>query len=119
MTAPRPVPHHRRNMLVVACAALMVGAPWPAPAAEPAPFAHADAAAGKALVERDCVACHAQKFSGDADRIYLRQDRRVHTPQQLLAQVSWCNTQLGTKYFPDDEENVAAYLNQRYYHFAP
>lgn len=99
---------------------IVVGVSFAASAAEqPVPFAHADAASGKTLVERDCVACHAQKFSGDADRIYLRNDRRVQTPQQLLAQVSWCNTQLGTKYFPDDEENVAAYLNQRYYHFRP
>lgn len=86
---------------------------------QPAPFAGGDPAAGRTLVDRDCVACHAQRFSGEADRMYLRAERRVHTPQQLLAQVTWCNTQLGAKYFPDDEANVAAYLNQRYYHFKP
>src|SRR5512140_2912274 len=84
---------------------------------QPAPFAHGDAAIGKVMTQRDCVACHAQRFAGDADRMYLRPDHRVRTPQQLAAQVSYCNAQLGTKYFPDEEEHVAAYLNQRYYHF--
>lgn len=88
-------------------------------AAPPAPFEHGDPAAGKTIVERDCVACHARKFDGDGDKMYLRSERRVQTPQQLLAQVSYCNTQLGTQYFPEDEEHVAAYLNARYYHFKP
>lgn len=98
---------------------VLVLLPWrPAMADEqPAPFAHGDVAIGKTMTERDCVACHAQRFSGDGDRIYVRPDHRVRTPQQLSAQVSYCNTQLGTKYFPDEEEHVAAYLNQRYYHF--
>ena len=87
--------------------------------AQPAPFDQADATAGKPLVEKDCVACHARQMQGDADRMYMRSNRRVHTPQQLLAQVSYCNTQLGTSYFPDDEANVAAYLNTRYYRFKP
>ena len=35
--------------------------------------------------------------------------------RSLRAQVAYCNTQLGTGYFPDEEEHVAAWLNQRYY----
>ena len=31
-------------------------------AQQPAPFAHGDPKAGKALAERDCVACHEQKW---------------------------------------------------------
>ena len=85
----------------------------------PAPFAHGNPQLGKPMVERDCVACHAQRMAGDAEKMYLRGDHRVRTPQQLLAQVSYCNTQLGTNYFPDDEEHVAAYLNAQYYHFPP
>jgi hypothetical protein len=27
------------------------------------------------------------------------------------------HTQLGAGYFPDEEEHIAAYLNERYYHF--
>jgi mono/diheme cytochrome c family protein len=76
-----------------------------------------DVTLGKALAERDCVACHARRFDGDATRIYLREERKVRTPSQLVTQVSYCNTQLGTGYFPDEEEHVAAYLNAQYYHF--
>ncbi len=86
-----------------------------APAATP--FADGDAAAGKMLNDRDCVACHARQFDGDAGRIYTRADRRVHNPEQLLAQVRYCNAQLGSGYFPDEEAHVAAYLNKQYYHF--
>lgn len=88
-------------------------------AAEPAPFDHGDAAQGKPLVERDCVACHASRFDGKPEQMYLRADRRVRTPAQLLAQVRYCNAQLNTQYFPEDEEHVAAYLNGQYYHFKP
>ena len=99
-------------------AGLLGVAAVPALAQQPAPFAHGDAKAGQALVERDCVACHLTKFS-DKATIYTRSDRRVTTPGQLLAQVQRCNLELKTSYFPDDEENVAAYLNQSYYKFKP
>ena len=36
---------------------------------------------------------------------------------QLHAQVSFCATQLKTGWFPEDEEDVVAWLNHRYYHF--
>ena len=90
----------------------------PAAADGPAlPFANGDAQQGAQLASKDCVACHARRFDGDADRIYLRADRKVRTPAQLATQISYCNTELGTGYFPDDEEHVAAFLNQQYYHF--
>ena len=83
----------------------------------PLPFANGDAKQGAPLASKDCVACHARRFDGDADRIYLRADRKVRTPAQLATQISYCNTELGTGYFPDEEEHVAAFLNQKYYHF--
>lgn len=95
---------------------LLAAVVLPAFAQHPAPFARADAAAGRALVERDCVACHARRFA-DASTIYTRADRRVKSPSQLLAQVQRCNVELGSGYFPDEEENVAAFLNERYYGF--
>ena len=79
-------------------------------------FANGDVKEGHALVDRDCTGCHV-RIAGDADRIYTRDDRRVRTPAQLRTQITYCNTQLGTGYFPDEEEHVAAYLNQRYYRF--
>ena len=83
-----------------------------------APFANGDPAQGQALVDKDCNECHIRQF-GDRDRIFTRADRRVMTAQQLRAQVAFCNTQLATGYFPEEEEHVAAWLNQRYYHFKP
>jgi hypothetical protein len=74
-------------------------------------------ALGEPLASRDCVACHARRFDGDGERMYLRADRKVRTPAQLLAQIRYCNTELGTGYFPDEEESIGAYLNQKYYHF--
>jgi hypothetical protein len=47
----------------------------------------------------------------------MREDRRVRTAEQLRSQVAVCNTQLGAGYFPEDEEHIAAWLNQRYYRF--
>ncbi|MEO5784122.1 MAG: cytochrome c [Casimicrobiaceae bacterium] len=88
-------------------------------AAPPEPFADGDPSAGKPLVEKDCVACHVKRLGGDGTRMYLRSDRRVNTAQQLLAQVRYCNTELGTNYFPDEEAHVAAFLNAQYYHFKP
>jgi cytochrome c2 len=80
-------------------------------------FKGGDATQGEALASRDCVACHARRFDGDADRMYLRADRKVRTAAQLMAQIRYCNTELGAGYFPDEEEHLAAYLNKRYYHF--
>ena len=86
---------------------------------QPAPFKAGDANAGRMLVDRDCVGCHAQRFGGDADQMYRRADRRVKTPAQLLAQVQGCNVNLGKGYFPEEEEHIAAYLNLEFYKFKP
>ena len=86
---------------------------------QPAPFRAGDAKAGKLLVDRDCVSCHAQRFAGDPDEMYRRAERRVKTPAQLLAQVQGCNVNLGKGYFPEEEEHIAAYLNLQFYRFTP
>jgi len=86
-------------------------------AQQPAPYAKGNPEQGRAIVDKDCNGCHARQF-GDKDRIYTRADRRVKTPAQLRAQVAYCNSQLGTGYFPEEEDDVAAWLDQRYYHFA-
>ena len=102
---------------IVAAALGVAGAVAAQSAAKP--YAAGDAAAGHALSQKDCVACHARKFDGDATRIYTRPDRKVKTPAQLLAQVQVCNTELSLSYFPDDEANVAAFLDREHYRFAP
>lgn len=81
------------------------------------PFANADASAGKALVEKHCISCHASSFGGDGSGIYTRDDRKVKSSKGLVAQIRNCNTMLGMKWFEDEELNVAKYLNQNYYSF--
>lgn len=80
------------------------------------PFANGDPKQGAAMTAKDCNACHIRRF-GDAPAAYTRLDRRVSTAEQLKAQIAYCNSQLGTGYFPDEEEHIAAYLNLEYYKF--
>jgi cytochrome c2 len=81
------------------------------------PFSAADAKAGKALVTKNCVSCHAESFGSDGSSIYTREFRKVKSSKALLAQVRNCNTMIGLKWFEDEELNVAKYLNQSYYKF--
>lgn len=80
-------------------------------------FKTADIAAGKKLVETNCISCHAASFGGDGSEIYTRELRKIKTPSGLIVQVRNCNTMLDLKWFEEDEINAAAYLNQQYYHF--
>lgn len=80
-------------------------------------FTKADAAAGKALHEKNCTSCHTSSYGGDGSAIYTREYRKVNTSKGLVAQVRNCNTNLGLKWFEDEELNTAAYLNQTYYKF--
>ena len=86
-------------------------------AAHAAPFEKGDAQKGKALVEKQCVACHVSMFKGDGSSVYTRADRKVKTPSQLATRISGCNTNTGAGWFPEDEADVGAYLNKTYYKF--
>lgn len=81
------------------------------------PFSEGDPAIGKTMVERQCIACHAERFGGDGSAIYTREHRIVNTSRGLLAQIRNCNTMLGLKWFEDEELHVANYLNKTYYKF--
>ena len=61
--------------------------PRSAPEAQPKPFAAGDAAAGKAMVDSDLRRLPRAAFR-HGRKVYLRADRRVHTPAQLLAQIA-------------------------------
>jgi cytochrome c2 len=88
-----------------------------ATAAHAQPFAGGDAKKGKALIEKQCTACHVSMFGGDGSGIYTRADRKVKTASQLAARISGCNANTGAGWFPEDELNAAAYLNNAYYRF--
>jgi len=80
-------------------------------------FADADIKAGQALVEKNCISCHASSYGGDGSEIYSRAFRKVESSKALVAQVRACNTNLDLKWFEEDEFNAAAYLNKHYYQF--
>ncbi len=82
-----------------------------------ASLAAADPAAGKVLHDRQCVACHATRFGGDGAQIYLRPNRLIHDRKALRQRVAMCASQTDAGWFPEDEENVTAYLAERYYKF--
>jgi len=80
-------------------------------------FAQAtDMVATKKLHDEKCVACHAQKSAfGDPDAIYRRGDSTVKSYQRLKTMVSLCNSELRLDLFPEDEQDLVAYLNETYY----
>ena len=102
-----------------AAIALAMLVPGAAAQTSPVPFKAGNSDAGKALVEKDCVSCHAARYPDDPGKIYTRADHRVKSPAQLLTQVQACNANLGKGYFPDEEEHIAAYLNLQFYKFKP
>ena len=79
-----------------------------------------DLANGKAIDQQKCYNCHAKKTGfGNGDMIYTRADGKVKSMADLKKMVSLCNTQLRLDLFPEDELDVAAFLNQQFYKFKP
>lgn len=81
------------------------------------PFTEGDFNIGKSMVEKQCIACHSERFGGDGSAIYTRENRLVKSSRGLLAQIRNCNTMLDLKWFEDEELHVANYLNKTYYKF--
>ena len=80
-------------------------------------YAAGDPKKGKTLHDKQCVACHVEQFGGDGTRVYTRPTRIVKDRPALSRRVAHCATQIGAKWFPDEEEDVATYLNQQFYKF--
>jgi cytochrome c len=80
-------------------------------------FAAVDIDKGKALHDKLCVSCHVKRFGGDGSQMYLRSDRIIHDRAALEQRVAACNAMTNAGLFPEDEQNIAAYLAQRYYKF--
>ncbi len=75
-----------------------------------------DLAEGKSLVaSKKCEACHQDKVYGPVGTVYLRKDRKVGTWPKLKSQVALCNSELNLGLFPEEEESIAAFLNDTYY----
>jgi mono/diheme cytochrome c family protein len=81
-------------------------------------YAVPDVANGKKIDQQKCYACHAKKSGfGNGDMIYTRSDSKVKNLQNLRSMVAMCNTELRLDLFPEDEADVAAFLNKQFYKF--
>lgn len=94
---------------------LMLLAPLVALAEEP--WGKVDLKAAPELHQKSCVACHVRMYGGDGSKMYSRDGRMLSNKLELLQRVSACNAQVSAGWFPEEEGSVAAWLNQRYYHF--
>jgi cytochrome c553 len=81
-----------------------------------APFAEGNAETGKKLFEQShCNRCHIQMMGGDGSEIFTRPDHKVRSSSQLVKQINICGGNAGVNLSAQDEQNLGAYLNQRYY----
>lgn len=81
------------------------------------PWGNADSQAGKVLHDKQCVACHVRLYGDDGSKMYTRDGRLLSTKLDILQRVATCNSQTKAGWFPEEEAEVAAYLNQQFYHF--
>ncbi len=86
--------------------------------AQAAPFADGNAASGKKLFAKyECSSCHKGKIGGDGSAIFTRPDRIVRDAVELIPRIKTCSGAVGANLTAPEEQDLAAYLNQRYYHF--
>lgn len=84
--------------------------------AQAAPFATGNFEAGKNLFDQShCNRCHVQMVGGDGSEIFTRANHKVRSASQLLKQINVCGGNAGVNLSAQDEQNLGAYLNQRYY----
>jgi mono/diheme cytochrome c family protein len=76
------------------------------------PSAAGDSGNAADLYRQHCVGCHGSE-------VYTRGDRKVASLEGLHRQVQRCELALGLKWFDEEIADMAAYLNEHYYRFAP
>ncbi|MBS1144399.1 MAG: hypothetical protein H6R14_1805 [Proteobacteria bacterium] len=81
------------------------------------PWGDADPKNGKEHHDKACIACHVRYYGGDGSKMYTRDGRLLSTQLDVLQRVATCNSQVKAGWFPEEEAEVAAYLNQQYYRF--
>jgi mono/diheme cytochrome c family protein len=79
-------------------------------------FPFGDPNAGAKLFEAKCAACHIQRF-GNISKAFVRPDRKAKDAASLLAWVQRCNNGNGFGLGREEEESLAAYLNESFYKF--
>jgi cytochrome c553 len=87
-------------------------------AAQALPFAGGDAANGQKLFDKyRCNSCHEARVGGDGSAIFTRPNRTVRTADDLIVQMERCAGAIGKNLTPQEKQDIAAWLNQRYYRF--
>ncbi len=74
------------------------------------PLSAGNAATGKALHDAKCTGCHGTE-------VYARADRKVRSPKALIQRVALCDSNFVDGLTPQEELDVAAYLNREFYRF--
>ena len=100
------------RVMLIAALSLLSNVAW---AEEP--WGAVDLQAAKPLHDKACTSCHIRMYGGDGSKMYTRDGRVLSDKLELLQRVGACNSQLNSGWFPEDEGNVAAWLNKHYYHF--
>lgn len=86
--------------------------------AQATPFANGDPASGKKLFDKyQCNSCHIDMVGGDGNAVFTRPNRKVTRPEQLSAQMKRCSGVVGANISAQEEDHLAAYLNQKFYKF--
>lgn len=86
--------------------------------AHAAPFTKGNAEAGKKLFDKNnCNSCHTKMVEGGGDAVFTRPEHKVRNAEQLVQQMSMCSANTGIQLSAQDEQNIGAYLNQRFYKF--
>jgi len=95
--------------------------PWlllaPLVAVAEEPWGRVDLKVAPEMHQKSCVGCHARMYGGDGSTMYTRDGRMLSNRLELLQRVAACNAQMNAGWFPEDEANVAAWLNKLYYRF--
>ena len=82
------------------------------------PFSDGDADRGGKLFKKyDCSNCHEARVGGDGSAIFTRTDRTVLSADDLIVQMQRCSGAIGKQLSSQEKQDLAAWLNQRYYHF--
>jgi cytochrome c553 len=83
-----------------------------------APFANGIAETGKKLFAKyECSSCHEGKMGGDGSAIFTRPNRIVKSADTLIDRMEQCSGAIGKQLTPQEKLDLAAHLNQTYYHF--
>lgn len=80
-------------------------------------LAAGDPKLGKPLHDKHCVPCHVKLRGGDGSGMYTRKPRLINDARALEQRVAICASQTNAGWFPEDEANVTAWLNQTWYKF--